>query len=126
MANRLQKFGVFNVLSPDTSKRQYDDPPEGRVIFSTQELPSSFSILANRYFTMREVKEEILNIKTEWTKVSCTRGQDGSSCVYFNDYRIIGPKPWGGGSVKVLVRVRTSELRSELERLEQEHPDLFE
>ena len=53
-------------------------------------------------------------------------GVEGDSA-YINDYRVAGPKPWGGGRVKWEGKLRLRDLSSaipELAALEQERDEL--
>ena len=50
-------------------------------------------------------------------------GVEGNS-LYLNDYRIAGPKPWGGGAVIKSWKVRLDDLQRAIPELKQdETPD---
>lgn len=42
-------------------------------------------------------------------------GVEGDS-VYLNDYRIAGPKPWGGGRLKKKWKVRLEDIETVIKR----------
>lgn len=50
------------------------------------------------------------------TKIEVIQGPEGP-CLSINDYRVCGPKPWGGGTVIVswTVRMSVRELLKELD-----------
>lgn len=44
------------------------------------------------------------------------RGRSGGLCLYLNDYRIAGEKPWGGGATVCEWTVTAADIRTALKR----------
>ncbi len=55
------------------------------------------------------------------TLVLC-QGVEGQ-CVYLNDYRIAGPKPWGGGTTIKSWNVSTSDIEKAIKPIKSECED---
>jgi len=36
---------------------------------------------------------------TDKIRIDLVRGSAGTECLYINEYRVLGPKPWGGGKI---------------------------
>jgi len=49
----------------------------------------------------------------EAIKLEIVTGCEGKS-VYLNDYRICGPKPWGGGQVAIKFDIKKDEITKAL------------
>jgi hypothetical protein len=56
-------------------------------------------------------------------ELSLVGGVEGNS-VYLNDYRIAGPKPWGGGRVIKTFKVTLKDLIEAIPELKPENPEV--
>ena len=53
----------------------------------------------------------------ETMEIKLVSGVEGPS-LYLNDYRIAGPKPWGGGYIVNRFHVTVDDLQSQIDKLE--------
>jgi len=49
-------------------------------------------------------------------KLDLVEWEDRPHCIYLDDYRIAGSKPWGGGKIVKTWKVRRSDLEEALRR----------
>ena len=61
-------------------------------------------------------KKEYLKSKQSVEKTATIEIFDGVGglCIYLNDYRICGEKPWGGGKCLKIWKINTDKIMSQL------------
>jgi len=65
-------------------------------------IRSSSAILDKTFFILAQMKNDVV--------IEIIRGVEGD-CVAINDFRVAGPKPWGGG--RVIARFKTTKDKIE-------------